>query len=170
MFNKVAIEKYFTGEKNESLIFILIGLTAIIVAVVLIFYYKSSFTKGFAIPLILVAALQIAVGYTVYKRSDKDRTDNVYAFDLNPGKLKNEEIPRMEVVMKKFNIYRWVEIGLAITGLLLILFFRTKTEQSFWYGMGAGLAIQSIIMLVADFFAEKRGYEYLNGLKSFFDV
>ena len=94
----------------------------------------------------------------------------MYAFDLDPGKLKNEEIPRMEVVMKNFIIYRWVEIGLAIAGILLVLVFRTKTENSFWYGLGIGLAIQSLTILAADFFAEKRGYEYLESLKNFFKL
>jgi len=170
MFNKTVIERYFIAEKSESLIFIILGIVAIIISLVFFFYFKSSFHRGFAIPLVLVSLLQIAVGAIVYRKSDNDRINNVYSFDLDPGKLKTEEIPRMEVVMKNLAIYRWVEISLVITGLLLIIFFRTQIEQSFWYGFGIGLTVQSIAMLVADFFSEKRGYEYLLGLKTFFKI
>jgi uncharacterized membrane protein HdeD (DUF308 family) len=167
MFTKADIEKYFIAEKQESWVFMILGLLAIVVALFFIFYYKSSFAKGLAIPLILVGIAHIVVGYTVFSKSDKQRTDNVYCYDLDQAKLKNNEVPRMEEVMKNFFIYRWSEIGLAIVGLLLILFFRTNPDKALWYGLGVGLTIEALASLILDFFAEKRGWEYLDGLKSF---
>lgn len=164
MLTKAGIEKYFIAEKNESLVFIVIGVLAILAAMYFIFIQKTAFAKGIAIPLIAIAFIEITVGWTVFRRSDKDRIDMVYALDMNPGILRTEEIPRMQKVLDNFRIYRWVEISLAITGLLLILFCRTKTEWSFWYGIGVGLAIQALLMLVADFFAEKRAWLYFESL------
>lgn len=167
MFTKSDIEKYFIAEKQESLVFVVIGVLAVAAAIYFFFFHQGGFGKGIAIPLILIAAIQIAVGVTVYRRSDQQRIDNVYCYDLDPSKLRNEEVPRMIVVMKNFTIYRWVEIGLALAGIALVVLFRNNPERVFWYGLGLGLAIQAVLMLGADYFAERRGQIYLEGLKSF---
>jgi len=167
MFTKTDIEKYFTAEKNESLVFIFIGIAAIILGILFFFFLKTNFYKGMALPLILIAAIQITVGYTVYKRCDSDRQRNVYAYDLNPSELKGKEIPRMEKVNKNFVYYRWIEIVLILTGLVLIFLYRSEPSKLFLYGLGVGLAIQAFIMLGADYFAEARAKSYTKGLKEF---
>ena len=167
MFTKTDIEKYFTAEKSESLVFVFIGIAAVILAIVFFFFLKSNFYKGIALPLFLIAIIQITVGYTVYKRSDSDRQRNVYAYDLNPSELKGKEVPRMEKVNKNFVLYRWIEIALLITGLVLIFLYRSDPARSFLYGIGVGIAIQAFIGLSADYFAEARAKEYTKGLKEF---
>lgn len=167
MFNKADIEKYFVAEKQESLLFLCIGIAALILAVIFFFALKTAFYKGAALPLLLIGIIQIIVGYTVYTRSDSDRTRNVYAYDMNPGEFKIKEMPRMQAVNKNFAIYRYVEIALALTGLALIFIFKSNTEKTFWVGVGLTLAIQSLIMLGADFFAEKRAHIYTSGIESF---
>jgi hypothetical protein len=167
MFTKTDIEKYFIAEKSESLLFIIIGITAIVLAIIFFFLLKTNFYKGIALALFVIAIIQVSVGYTVYKRSDDDRKRNVYAYDSNPSQLKNKEIPRMEKVNNSFVLYRWIEIALLLAGLVLIFLNRSNTEKSFWYGLGIGLAIQAFIMLGADYFAEARAKVYTNGLKEF---
>jgi uncharacterized membrane protein len=167
MFTKADIEKYFNAEKAESLLFLGIGVAGIITALVFFFYLKTNFYKGAAIPLALVGLLLGVVGYNVYARSDEDRKRNVYAYDMNPGELKEKEIPRMEVVMKNFIMYRYTEIILALIGIGLFIYFRKNTDQQFWSGLGIGLFAMAILALGADYFAEKRGYIYLNGVKEF---
>lgn len=167
MFSKADIEKYFVAEKQESLLFLCIGIAAIILAAVFFFALKSSFYKGAALPLLLIGIIQLVVGYTVYARSDSDRTRNVYAYDMNPGELKAKELPRMQAVNKNFVTYRYAEIVLMLTGLALVFIFKTNTEKSFWAGLGLTLAIQSLLMLGADFFAEKRAHVYTNSLENF---
>lgn len=169
MFSKSDIEKYFNAEKSESLLFLIVGMIAIVLSVIFFFFMKNniSFFKGAAIPLLLIGTVQGIVGYTVYKRSDEDRKRNVYAYDMNPGQLKDSEIPRMKVVMKNFVIYRWIEVAFIVTGLILLFMFRTNPDKSFWYGLGLTLIIQSALMLSLDFFAEKRGQIYLKGIRKF---
>jgi hypothetical protein len=169
MFTKADIERYFNAEKNESLLFIIIGITAILLAFVFFFYLKTNWHKGFAIPLLIVGLLHFVVGYTVYKRSDEDRKRNVYAYDMNPGELRNNEIPRMEKVNKNFAVYRYIEITLLLLGIGLFFYFRQNTDKSFWVGMGIALAIEAAISLGADFFAEKRAVVYTNGVQSYLD-
>ena len=69
MFTKSDIEKYFTAEKTESLLFIILGAAAIILAIVFFFLLKSNWQKGAAIPLLLIGALQLIAGYTIYSGS-----------------------------------------------------------------------------------------------------
>ncbi len=67
----------------------------------------------------------------------------------------------MVVVMKNFVIYRYAEIVLMILGLFLFFYFQDKT---IWKGIGIGFFIQASLMLSLDYFAEKRGTEYLQEL------
>ncbi|HVM87167.1 MAG TPA: hypothetical protein VMT76_03200 [Puia sp.] len=166
MFTKAGIEKYFFAEKQGSLFFLVIGIIAVLLAISFYFFLKNNFYKGAAIPLIIIGIIQMVVGYTVYARSDKQRIDNVYAYDMNPGKLKNEELPRMKIVNKNFITYRWTEIVFIIAGIGLIIYFNANKERGFWFGLGITVAIQAAIMLSADYFAEKRAKVYTSLLES----
>ena len=103
------VHKYFIGEKQESLLFLIIGIAAVLAAIVLFFFIKTSpsLYKGMAIPLFAIGLIQLVVGYTVYARSDKQRMDVAYLLGTEPQQYaKNTELPRMEKVMKNFVIYR----------------------------------------------------------------
>lgn len=167
MFSKTDIEKYFNAEKAESWVFIAIGITGIILAIIFFFIIKANFYKGVAVPFALVGLLLGIIGYTIYTRSDSDRVRNVYAYDMNPGELKEKEIPRMETVMKNFIIYRYTEIVLGLLGIGLFFYFKNNIDKQFMAGLGIGLFIMAAAALTADFFAEKRGHLYLMGLKEF---
>ncbi len=162
------IYKYFIAEKQESLLFLIVGIVAILLAVVFWFFIKSNpqFFKGTTIPLLAIGLIQIVVGYSVYSRTDKQKTDIAYNIGMEPvNYVKQTEQPRMKAVMKNFVIYRWVEIAFIIAGLILIFLFRSNPDISFWYGFGVALALQAIIMLGADYFAEKRGKIYSDHLQ-----
>ena len=167
MFTKTDIEKYFIAEKQQSLLFVMLGVAAIVIALIGLFYWKTQFWKGASIPLILIALIQIIVGYTVYARTDKQRTDLVYAFDMDPYKLRNEEVPRMEEVNKNFSTYKWTEIILFVAGIALALVYRTNPDKQLIVGIGVALAIEAALMFGADFIAEKRAGSYTTGLKTF---
>jgi uncharacterized membrane protein HdeD (DUF308 family) len=169
MFTKADAEAYFNGEKQESLVFIAIGVLAILTALLLLFYFKQQWGKGAAWPLLLIGIIQIVVGYTVYTRSDAQRKDIVYKMDMNTDALMKEELPRMEKVMKNFTIYRYTEIGLLLAGIAMFFFFRNEPGKPFWMGLAAALALQAALMLLADGFAERRGSRYLDGMKHFLE-
>lgn len=156
--------KYFNAEKNESILFIIIGVTAIMLSVYFLLKLKQPFYNGLSYALIAIALVQLTVGFTVFLRSPKDiiRVEQIIETEIT--KIETEEIPRMKNVMKNFVTYRWVEIVLAIIGIILFFFFQPLT---LWKGVGLGLAIQAILMLGLDFFAENRGKIYLEYLREF---
>lgn len=167
MFAKTDIERYFLEEKSESRVFLLLGILAILAAILFFLFGNNRVFTGAAIPLLLIGILLSVVGFTVYRRSDSDRMRNVYAYDMNPSELKDKEIPRMKTVMKNFVIFRYTEIALALLGIGLYVFFIRDITKDFWRGFGLALAIMALITLTADYFAEQRGKKYLQGLEEF---
>ncbi|GEM56218.1 hypothetical protein B0A58_05500 [Flavobacterium branchiophilum NBRC 15030 = ATCC 35035] len=157
-----AIEKYFNGEKAESLVFIIIGVLALAMALYFIFVLKTSFWKGVAIPFIAVALLEILVGYIVFTRSPEDVNRVKTYVEKDPKSVQTQEIPRMEQVMHNFVVFRFVEIALIVFGIVLM--YSTKND-TFWRGLGLGLFLQASMVLSLDFFAERRGHVYINYLK-----
>jgi hypothetical protein len=103
------------------------------------------------------------VGVTLIYRSPKDilRVET-YLSEKNEM-IQKEEIPRMEAVMRNFVIFRYTEITLIIVGIILMYGFR---QNLLWNGIGLGLFIQSSLVLLLDFFAERRGEVYLAYLKT----
>lgn len=158
------IANYFNGEKTESYIFILIGAITFIMALIFMFILKTAFWRGAAIPFVIVALLELIVGYTIVKRSPKDIMRVETFIKKESQNIKALEIPRMEKVMHNFIIYRYVEIALIIIGIALMY---TSFNNPFWKGIGIGLFIQASTVLTLDFFAERRGHIYLNYLNEF---
>jgi hypothetical protein len=157
------IEKYFNAEKYESLLFVFVGLAAIAGSIYFLIKIKHPFYTGMVFPLIGIALIQIIVGSTVYFRSPKDISRVNQIVQTNKSAINSEEIPRMQVVMKNFIVYRWIEIALIIIGIILYFYFQ---PQPLWKGIGLGLSIQSSFMLLLDYFAESRGKAYLLFLQS----
>lgn len=175
MLTKNDIERYFVAEKNDARIFLIIGISSVLIAILGFLVYKSQAWKGAVLPLIVIGLIQIAVGYSVFKRSDDDRMRMVYAYDMNPGEIKSYELPRMNVVNKNFTTYRLLELGLVITGLMLVFYnsffslpeYKQEETYSFSHGLGIALAVQAIILLSTDFFAERRAAKYTEQIKTY---
>ena len=155
------MQTYFVAEKAESVVFMLVGVLAIIGALIGLFYLKKPMWTGMAIPLILIACIQITVGATVYFRTDSQMKDLIEIYQKEPKKYAKQELERMIIVNKNFDIYKYVEIALLIIGLGVVVWeLFMLLDKPFWLGIGIGLALQSSIMLVADFFAETRADVY----------
>jgi hypothetical protein len=157
------ISKYFNAEKSESLLFVVVGIVALLLSAYFLVKMKLPFYNGMAYPFIMIALIQLTVGSSVYFRSPKDIARVNQMVQTETAKIQTEEIPRMEIVMKKFVLYRWIEIALVVMGIALFLYFQPMT---LWKGIGLGLAIQSSFMLLLDYFAESRGKVYLDYLQT----
>jgi hypothetical protein len=158
-----AVEKYFTAEKQESLLFAILGVIALCFALYFLLKLKQPFYQGMAYPLIAVALIQLVVGISVYTRSMKDIARVNLMLDQQDNKIQTEEIPRMNAVMKNFALYRWIEITLIVIGILCYLYFPSGSTLK---GVGLGLILQAGIMLSMDYFAERRGQHYRSYLQN----
>jgi hypothetical protein len=159
------VVKYFTGERAESYIFLAFGLIGLLLSIFIILYNSgSSFWKGFVVPFVLVSILEIIIGITIIMRSPKDivRVENYIRNDQ--GKIATLEIPRMHKVMRNFVVYRNTEIAIILIGIFIYFSF---AQFEFWKGLGLALFIQANVVLMLDYFAEKRGFIYLDYLNKF---
>jgi Mg2+/citrate symporter len=167
MLNKAEIEKYFIAEKQESLVFLILGIIAMVLALIFYLSAKSPVFKGAALPLLILGLVQTMAGYAVFAKSDDQRVSQVYAYDMNPDQLKTTELTRMRKVKTNFLVYRWVEIGFVIAGIILIIIFRNDMERYFWVGFGIALTLMAAEIFTADWIAEKRAVNYTNLLEEF---
>jgi hypothetical protein len=152
---------YFVAEKQESVIFVVVGLLAIGFSLWL--WMNGHRLKSMAYPLVVIALMQIVVGGTVYLRTDSQVSTLSAQLQVNPAALKAEETARMETVMKNFSIYKSIEMLLLIIGVGMIAFFQ---RHDVTVGIGVGLVLQAAFTLTLDIFAETRGADYLSAVQS----
>ena len=152
---------YFVAEKQESVIFVVVGLLAIGFSLWL--WMNGHRLKSMAYPLVVIALMQIVVGGTVYLRTDSQVSTLSAQLQVNPAALKAEETARMETVMKNFSIYKSIEMLLLIMGVGMIAFFQRHDVAA---GIGVGLVLQAAFTLTLDIFAETRGAAYLSVVQS----
>lgn len=155
------VANYFNAERLEGLLFVCVGVVAIGVSIYIYFYIGSSFSSGVALALSFFALIQIIVGTSVSLRSSDDIIRVNQYLTADTASISSVEIPRMNTVMKNFFYYRNIEIFLILFGIFLILVWG---NNRFLFGAGFGLSIQAFLTLILDFFAERRGAEYLSYL------
>jgi hypothetical protein len=155
------MNSYFGAEKQESLIFVAVGLIAIGISVWL--WMNGHRLKSMAYPLVAIALMQMVVGGSVYLRTETQLSALSAQLAANPGALKAEETTRMQTVMKNFSIYKAVEMVLLIVGIGMIAFLQRHDIAA---GIGVGLVLQAAFTLTLDIFAEARGADYLSAIRS----
>lgn len=153
------MSSYFAAEKQESLIFIAVGLLAIGISAWL--WMNGHRLKSMAYPLVAIALMQMVVGASVYLRTDTQLSTLSVQLKANPAALKAQETTRMQTVMKNFSIYKAVEMLLLVIGVGLIA---TLQRHDMAAGIGVGLVLQAAFTLTLDIFAEARGADYLSAI------
>ena len=153
--------EYFISEKHESIFFILIGLAAVFLSILI--HLRFTTYRGMAIPLVLIALIQIAVGSTVYFRTDSQVEKLELKLKNETHVYKNEEAKRMNVVLNNFTIYKIIEIILLCAGIIITFIYK---KNDLIYSAGIGLILQPTIMIVFDLLAEKRAAIYLDQIQS----
>jgi len=153
------MSSYFVAEKQESVIFVAVGLLAIGLSVWL--WMNGHRLKFMAYPLVVIALMQMVVGGTVYLRTDSQVSTLNAQLQLNPAALQAEETRRMQTVMKNFSIYKTIEMLLLIVGVGMIALLPRCDVAA---GIGVGLVLQAAFTLTLDIFAETRGADYLSAI------
>jgi hypothetical protein len=155
------IRAYFAGEKSEAALILLAGVTALAAAAWLWFAIREPFARGLASALLLVAALGLAVGGTVYQRSDAQAQQLVELQRKDPAHFDADEGARIRQVVKSFGLYR-VAYAIAV---ILALVFVFALGRPLFHGLAVGLLIFAALGFTIDYFAESRAVGYLRGLE-----
>lgn len=159
------ITEYFSGERLQCLIGIVISSISIAFALYFLLQVKTEFYKGIAWPFIIISLLLLSICIGVVWRTphDIERVTNYTIYEKE--KVSLEEIPRMQGVLQNFKIIKVVELSLLLIGIGIVLFASAK-GNSLLKGIGLGLVIQSAIMFGFDYFAHERGKVYFEFLQN----
>ena len=69
----------------------------------------------------------------------------------------------MQIVLKNYANYKWIELILLLIGIALFILFN-KSPQTFWKGLGLGLLLQASILLALHLLSEQSGKMYVEQL------
>ena len=150
---------YFVGEKQESVLFMLAALMALGLAIWL--WTQGHRLRWMALPLVVVALMQLVVGVTIFSRTDAQLAKLSTQLVSAPAEFKQAETERMQTVMANFKLYKSVELALLVLGACLVAFFSKWDAAT---AIGIGLVLQASFTLALDLFAEARGEGYLRAL------
>lgn len=155
-----AIITYFSAEKRESLLFMLVGIAALAVSIFL--WRTASPWRGMGYPLVAIALIQLVVGGAVYFRTDAQVLGLHKQLAAEPAAYRAAELPRMEKVRKSFGVYKTIEIILLVLGLVGFFVFHGRQTL---VAIACGLIVQSALMLILDLVAERRADVYIEQIR-----
>ena len=155
------ITAYFDAERLGAALFMLAGALAIALALLLL--RRRSSLRGMAVPLIVVAVVQLGVGFTVWQRSPAQAAQpcsSSGAKRLPPSSVSRERA--CASVIADLQRYRSLELGLLALGMAIVVLLRNR---EFWFAIGLGLVLQAGLMLALDHFAQARAQAYFDALQ-----
>jgi hypothetical protein len=158
------ITTYFMGEKIEALVFILpLGLLSLVFGGWLLSESASgSFSRGVAIPFMVMGLVMGVVGGVVGFRTPAQITTLTAAVDQSPTHAIPEELTRMGKVNRAWPVYLAIWAVFGVVGFAL----RFGTRGDFTQGLGISLVFFCGVCLLIDGFAERRARPYTAALEA----
>jgi len=147
--------RYFQGEKQAGVLCAALGVAAL--ALSLWVWRAGSPFRTMAVPLAVVALVQLGIGVGLTARTGPQVARLTARWSAEPDAAKTDEATRMERVNTSFKMVEGLEVGLILLGLVLVFVFRQRPAVQ---GVGMGLLLQASVMLVFDLYAEKRAHQY----------
>lgn len=151
---------YFHGEKQGAIALMILGGAALTAAIVLV--ATRSDYRAMAIPLGLIALLQIAIGIGLYARTDPQVASLVGQATADAPAMIAAELARMTKVMASFGVIKIIELVIFAIGVGLTYAFAHRPAI---HAIGIGLIIQAAVMLAFDLTAERRAAPYVEALQ-----
>jgi len=153
------LASYFYAEKQESAVFVVMGLASM--AGAMWAWRRLPRYRAIAYPLVAIALIQLLVGGTVLARTDAQVSALLEQRRADPAAFGAAEVARMAQVMANFQIYKTIEIAMLIAGAGLVGLFRKRSALA---ALGVGCLLQGGAMFAFDLFAERRGQTYVEAI------
>lgn len=156
-----SLAAYFEGEKYGGAVLALLGAAALTWGAIVL-RRGAGDLRGVLWPVMLVGALELAVGAGLYARTDAQVATLLAQHTREPADFLRDEGARMVKVQRNFVWIERVEVLLLLVGVALAL--TQKGSPTVW-GVGTGLVMQAAVMLAFDLLAERRGAAWLDALQ-----
>ena len=164
MFTKENIEQYFSAFKNEQIFLIILGVVALIVALVFFVGFKTEWYKGFALPLAVFAVFNMGAGFSNYKKADILKVRNIYNYDLHPELLRTKELPRIQEMKQNFTVLIYVNTSIIFAAAFIFFHFKKKDGNEYYMGVAASLFIVAVLSVIMYSVLKSRTKEYERGI------
>jgi hypothetical protein len=156
------LRSYFTGEKSEAFWILAAGIACLLAAAWLWLAVRQPFARGLATSLLVVAALGLGVGGSVYFRTDRQLAGLAELQRVDAPRFAAEEGPRIRQVIRSFGMYR-VAYAAAVLVALVCVF---ALGSAYAHGLAVGLLVLAALGLTIDHYAEARAIEYVQRLEA----
>lgn len=160
------IKKYFSAEQAEGILLSLFGLISFTTSVILSYQTKDPFFYGMSITLFLFSIVQIILGIVI---TAKARNNKIKVKAYSTEKTENMLIYEMPRVVKQMNMNKIMIITFfGFMSFATVILFITIENISL-KGLASGMLLQSILLIIALLYSNKRAEEYLNWIKHYFN-
>lgn len=167
MFTKSDIEGYFTFEKQMGLAFLVIAAIVLASALFFVFSQKTPFYRGASLPVFLIAGFLLYSGYGLYSKSDERRISDVYAYDMDPGKLSGKEVPRLQSMHKAISRLHLAGFLLLVVSAVAAFLFSKRAGLAFWYGFSMTMAVASLLACGITYVMASRLSDFTSRMQAF---
>lgn len=160
-----ARDDYFAGERGLGMAGMIAG-TASIAGASVLYFQDDDFMKGASYPLAGFGLLELVAGGVVYFRTPGQVRDLESDMQRDPAKMRSDELDRMKRVNAQFDVLTvvWI-VGLAAGAGTLAYGFIDKNDRV--KGIGAGVMLESAILLAGDRVAAGNAEDYTRSLERF---
>ncbi len=159
---QIHLIRYFFGERRGAVLLLIVGSLALVVTLLLLAFGGPGLGRGLAGPLGGIALLEVAVGWTVFARTDEQLNGLSRQLESDPAGFRDAELERLRRVRAGLRIYRLIEVALVAGGVAVAVVFR---ERPALFEAGAGCILQGLLLLVVDGAAEERARAYVAALR-----
>ncbi|AXT52938.1 hypothetical protein D1818_19720 [Aquimarina sp. BL5] len=152
------ITEFFNSEKTLYLFAGIIGVVSVIVG--LLFLLLSNH-KSFAITMIVIGILEMAVMFPTYYKYQQKINDKISTYKSNETEFLVSESKSTEKALKSFF---WLKLTYGVLIVVLILAMSFLSPKSILFGIFTALILHFAFAITIDNFGEKYTKEYLTEL------
>ncbi len=146
---------------SEKTLYLSAGIVGFISAVVGLFFLLFSTHKSFAITMLAIGALEMAVMIPTYFNYQQKIEDKISAYKTNETEFFKTESLKTEKALKSFFMLKLV-YGILI--IVLILIMSRLSSNTILFGIFTALIIHLAVAITIDNFGEKYTETYLTEL------
>lgn len=160
------IKRYFKSEKLEGTLICVLGFIALLVAVLLPYRFFTPFYKGLSLGLSVFSFVQIGFGCMTIIKAYRYEVKTKQYIASRPMDMIKFESPRIVNQVKHYKIAQLLFVGLVLFSAITLF---SKTDLAYFEGVASGVLIESIAMITALLYANKRADEYIKWMYHFYN-
>jgi hypothetical protein len=160
------IKKFYSAQKAQSLLFIVLGILAIILSVYTLLGPIKTINWGFGIPFGIMGLFQIWLGINTLSKTKHELEFALNASKNNSTEIKDIEMVKISNLKKNYLFKNYFFLGLNGIAIILLLGFGTYSTLK---GLGLALFVQSLIHISSLYFEKNRTETYLKWLNDYYN-